>query len=886
MKSKVKVKEIEKNYNFEDSEKKWQEFWEKNKVYESHPNPKKKKYSVVIPPPNVTGILHFGHMFNNTIQDIYCRWKRMQGFEVCWVPGMDHAGIATQVMVEKELAKEGKTKYDLGREKFVNLVWDWKEKNGGIILKQLRKLGASVDWSKERFTLDEGLSLNVKKVFVDLYKKGLIYRGNRIVNWDPESQTAVSDDEIFYEERKEKLYYIKYKIVDSDEYVTIATTRPETMFGDTGVAVNPEDTRYKHLINKEVNLPLVNKKIPIVFDTYVDKEFGTGALKITPAHDINDFEIGQRHNLNAVTVLNKDSTLNELTGEFSGMEIHKARKAIVKKLEENGLIEKIEDYTHNVAFSDRTKAVIEPYLSEQWFVSMKKLAEPAIEVVRNGDIRFYPERYIKVYFHWMENIRDWCISRQLWWGHQIPIWYHNDTGGIYCEINPPQDIENWTQDEDVLDTWFSSWLWPLSVFGWSNDKSDNDNKNLQYYYPTDFLSTGPEIIFLWVARMIMAGLEYTGKIPFSDVYFHSTIRDGKGVKMSKTLGNYSDAIELMEKYGTDALRFTIIYIAPLGNDVLFEEEKTQIGRNFITKLWNAGRFLLMTKEKFSENISGTNESLNYRDDLIDVWMESRFNSTLQNAEKYLKEYRINEYSKTLYNFVWSDFCDWYIELMKIKLNENPKNGDIIINKALFYFESILKILHPVIPYVTEELWHILEDGRDDKSISKEIISEYNTARINKEFEKKFEEVKEIVISIRNLKATNGIPSSKKLTAFIMPGDENASALLSEFNTYILKLCNLEEIKTELDKNEVINYLNSVVNKFEICLPAEDVKNLSSNNEKVKKELENIESYLSGLNKKLTNENFLAKASESVINAERKKQEEAEIKLNKLKKLIK
>jgi len=882
----VKVNELEKNYNYKESEKKWQEFWEKSKVYESHPNPEKKKYSVVIPPPNVTGILHFGHMFNNTIQDIYCRWKRMQGFEVCWVPGMDHAGIATQVMVEKELAKEGKNKHDLGRENFVNLVWDWKEKNGGVILKQLRKLGASVDWSKERFTLDDGLSLNVKKVFVDLYKKGLIYRGNRIVNWDPASQTAVSDDEIFYEERNEKLYYIKYKIVNSDGHVTIATTRPETMFGDTGVAVNPEDIRYKYLINKEVSLPLVNKNIPIVFDKYVDKEFGTGALKITPAHDINDFEIGQRHNLKAVTVLNKDSTLNDLTGEFSGMEIHRARKAIVKKLEEYGLIEKIEDYTHNVAFSDRTKAIIEPYLSEQWFVSMKKLAEPAIEVVRNGEIRFYPERYIKVYFHWMENIRDWCISRQLWWGHQIPIWYHKETSEIYCEITPPQDIENWTQDEDVLDTWFSSWLWPLSVFGWSNDESDKENKNLQYYYPTDFLSTGPEIIFLWVARMIMSGLEYTGKIPFSDVYFHSTIRDGKGVKMSKTLGNYSDAIELMEKYGTDALRFTIIYIAPLGNDVLFEEEKTQIGRNFITKLWNAGRFLLMTKEKFSENISANDAINNYKDDLIDVWMESRFNSTLQNAEKYLKEYKINEYSKTLYNFVWSDFCDWYIELMKIKLNDNPKNGNLIINKALYYFESILKILHPVIPYVTEELWHVLEDGRDDKSISKEIIAEYDTSKINNEFEKKFEEVKEIVISIRNLKATNGIPASKKLTAYILPGDENASALLAEFNTYILKLCNLEDIKIEFFKNEEVNYLNSVVNKFEICLPAEDVKDLSSNNEKVKKELENIESYLSALNKKLTNENFLAKASESVINAERKKQEDAENKLNKLRKLIK
>ena len=481
------MKEIPKIFDFKTSELYWQKFWDENKLYESKPEPGKKKYSVVIPPPNVTGILHFGHMLNNTIQDIYCRWKRMQGYEVCWVPGMDHAGIATQVMVEKDLAKSGKTKHDLGRDKFIELVWDWKEKNGGVILKQLRKLGASVDWSRERFTLDEGLSDNVRKVFVDLYKKGLIYRGYRIVNWDPVSQTAVSDDEIFYEERNDKLYFIKYKLENSDEYVTVATTRPETMFGDTAVAVNPDDERYKKYKNKKVMLPFVNKLIPVIHDEYVDKEFGTGALKVTPAHDVNDFEIGKRHDLESVIVLSKDSKLNELTGEFNGLEITEARKKIVKRLEEMNLLVKTEDYVHNVSFSDRTKAVIEPYLSEQWFVSMKELAIPALEVVRSGKIKFFPERYTKVYYHWMENIRDWCISRQLWWGHQIPIWYHKDTNEIYCEIDPPADIENWKQDEDVLDTWFSSWLWPLSVFGWENNENDSSNEDLKYYYPTDFL---------------------------------------------------------------------------------------------------------------------------------------------------------------------------------------------------------------------------------------------------------------------------------------------------------------------------------------------------------------------------------------------------------------
>lgn len=875
--------EIPKNFNYPESEKKWQDFWEGNKIYFSTPNPDKKKYSIVIPPPNVTGILHFGHMFNNTIQDIYCRWKRMQGFEVCWVPGMDHAGIATQVMVEKELAKEGKTKYDLGREEFVKVVWEWKEKNGGVILKQLRKLGASVDWSKERFTFDEGLSLNVRKVFVDLYKKGLIYRGNRIVNWDPASQTAVSDDEVFYEERNEKLYYIRYKIENSDEYIVIATTRPETMFGDTAVAVNPDDKRYKGFKNKNVILPLLNKKIPLIYDDYVDMEFGTGALKITPAHDINDFEIGQRHGLESVVVLSKDSRLNDLTGEFSGMEIHKARKAIVKKLEELDLLEKIEDYTHSVAFSDRTKAVIEPYLSEQWFVSMKKLAQPAIEVVRNGEIKFYPERYTKVYYHWMENIRDWCISRQLWWGHQIPIWYHNETGEIYCGVEAPEDIENWKQDEDVLDTWFSSWLWPLSVFGWSNDESDKDNVNLNYYYPTDFLSTGPEIIFLWVARMIMAGMEYTNKIPFRDVYFHSTIRDGKGVKMSKTLGNYSDAVELMEKYGTDALRFTIVYLAPLGNDVLFDEEKTQIGRNFITKLWNAGRFLMMTREKCETDDKGGIKE--YKEDITDIWMESRFNTTLMNAERFLSEYRINEYTKTLYNFVWSDFCDWYIELLKIKLNENPEHAKQIIEKAVQYFDSILKILHPVIPYVTEELWHITGGGRENKSISLEMISEYSKDRISPERERNFEDIKEIVVSIRNMKATNGIPASTKLKAFIKPGNKKAGELLAEFSSYIVKLCNLEELKAELSTEKDKNYLNTVINNFEIYLPADEIEDLSANKEKINKEIANLENYLGGLNKKLANENFLSKASSEIIDSERKKQSEATDKLTKLRKLV-
>ena len=877
------MNEFPKIYDFTNSELKWQKFWDENKLYESHPDKDKPKFSVVIPPPNVTGILHFGHILNNTIQDIYCRWKRMHGFEVCWVPGMDHAGIATQVVVEKELAKVGKTKYDLGREKFIELVWKWKEKNGGTISRQLRKLGASVDWSKERFTFDEGLSLNVKKVFVDLYKKGLIYKGNRIVNWDPGSQTAVSDDEIYYEEKQDKLYYIKYKLEDTDEFITVATTRPETMFGDTAVAVNPEDARYNSFKNKKVILPFLNKKIPVIEDDYVDIEFGTGALKITPAHDLNDFEVGKRHNLEAVTVLSKDSKLNELTGEFNGLDIFVARKKIVKRLEEMDLLVKIEEISHNVAFSDRTKAVIEPYLSEQWFVNMKSLSEPAIEVVKNRSVKFYPERYTKVYYHWMDNIRDWCISRQLWWGHQIPIWYNKNSNEIYCEIDPPEDLENWKQDEDVLDTWFSSWLWPLSVFGWENSENDKANENLNYYYPTDLLSTAPEIIFLWVARMIMAGMEYMNKIPFSEVYFHSTVRDGKGIKMSKTLGNFSDAIELMDKYGTDSVRFTIVYLAPMGNDVLFDEEKTQIGRNFITKLWNAGRFIMMTKEKILD--SKTEQNKVYKKDLIDKWIESRYNSALADAERYLNEYRLNDYTKVLYSFVWSDYCDWYIELIKIKINKFPEDTVRIIDDAVNYYENVLKLLHPVIPYVTEELWHILNEDRKDKSISFEIIKEKDENSINRSFEEDFEQVKEIVTGIRNLRAGNQIPPSKKCDVQIKVTDTDSENIIKEFTDYIKPLCNLEKLDLTKEINAEVEFASTLINKFEIFLSLEGNLDKEKQSEKIMKEVENLNNYLNSLNKKLSNENFLNKASDSVINSEKKKQSEAIEKLEKLRRLM-
>lgn len=874
--------EITNKFDFINVENKWRDFWESNQIYKSTVNENKPKYSVVIPPPNVTGILHIGHILNNTIQDIYCRWHRMKGYEVCWVPGMDHAGISTQIMVEKSLEKQGKKKTDFSREDFVKLIWDWKEKHGGIILRQLRKLGVSVDWSRERFTLDEGLSKAVRYVFVDLYKKGLIYRGKRIINWDIKTHTALSDDEIVYKEMNDKLYYVKYPVAESDEFITIATTRPETMFGDTAVAVHPDDDRYKHLKGKQVILPLVNRKIDIIFDRYVDREFGTGALKITPAHDINDFEVGRTHNLQSINILTTNGILNEEAGEFAGLNIKEGRKKTVAKLKENGYLIKEENYTHNVAFGDKSNAVIEPLLSDQWFVKMKELSVPALEAVNKGEVRFHPSRYVKVYNHWLENIRDWCISRQLWWGHQIPIWYHKNTGEIYCEVNPPEDIDNYRQDPDVLDTWFSSWLWPFSVFGWDIDKNVNSkNKDLMYYYPTDFLSTAADIIFLWVARMIISGLEYMGDVPFKDVYFHSIIRDGEGRKMSKTLGNSPDPLDVMDKYGTDALRFTLIFLAPLGNDILYDESKTEIGRNFITKVWNAARFLLMNRDKVESSEEYGDEPV--KDNKIDVWINSRLNSTLVEIEKNLNEFKLNEYTKSVYTFVWNDFCDWYIEMLKIRLTLYKESGKTIVSNAIELFKKILIILHPAAPFVTEELWSILNDN-NTKTISFESFPVCSTGEINIESENSFNKFREIVIAIRNIRTENQIPFKEKCDVYLNYDALDITLNINTYLHYISSICNVD-LKLNISSIGVRNTVTRVLNELELKLVLPSSISTADNLKKYQKEAEKLESYLNSLNKKLSNENFLAKASPDVIEAEKVKQTETQNKLSKLKELI-
>lgn len=749
--------DIPKIYNPSEAELKIIEYWSEGKFFAPDNKEGKPEYSIVIPPPNVTGNLHVGHMLNNTIQDIYSRWKRMIGYSVLWLPGTDHAGIATQTAVEKRLREEGLTRYDLGRDKFVEKVWQWKKVYHANIKQQLVRMGASVDWDRERFTMDEGLSKAVRKVFVDLYKKGLIYKGKRIINWDPEAQTALSDEEVIYKEQKDKLYYIKYLLADdSSKSITIATTRPETMLGDTAIAVNPNDERYKDLIGTKVTLPIVGRVITVIGDDYVDMEFGTGALKITPAHDPNDFEIGQKYKLDTVQVIDHTGKMNDNAGIYKGLDRFEARKKIVERLQELNLLIRIEDYVHNIGFSERGDAIVEPYLSDQWFVSMKSLAKPALDAVLSGKVKFYPERWLKVYEHWMTNIRDWCISRQLWWGHQIPVWYNKQTGETYCEINPPPDAGNWEQDPDVLDTWFSSWLWPFSTMGWPDETND-----LKKFFPTDMLSTAPEIIFFWVARMIMASIEFTGEIPFKDVYFHSIIRDDTGRKLSKSLGNSPDVIELMNEYGTDALRFTLIYLAPMGIDVYFSEEKCDIGRNFANKIWNACRFLMMNRP--DDKIKS---AAGYEKDIFDVWIKSRFNSTLKTFIQALENYRINEASKALYDFVWRDFCDWYIEALKIKSVEYPDSKAALYADAIDMFENILKILHPVIPFITEELYQSISERKPDESISVSSFPGLDESKIQPEIEKEFEELQDLTTAIRNLRSEINLNPSIKCDVII------------------------------------------------------------------------------------------------------------------------
>ncbi len=865
-----KLTDIPKAYNPNEVEDKWYKYWEDHNLYHSEPDESKIPYTIVIPPPNITGMLTMGHILNNSIQDLYIRYKRMKGFNALWVPGTDHASIATETKVVKYLKEQGIDKYEIGREEFLKYCWEWKEKYGNIITTQLRKLGVSCDWKRERFTMDDHYYRKVIEAFVKLYKKGLIYRGYRLVNWDPASKSAISDEEVIYKTVQGKLWYFKYPVKDSDEFLVVATTRPETMLGDTGVAVNPKDERYKHLVGKKVILPIVNREIPIFADEYVDMEFGTGAVKVTPAHDVNDYEMGQRHNLEIINIFNPDATTNENVPEdLRGLDRYEVRKRVVKKFEELGLLEKIEDYTTNVGYSERGNVPIEPYLSEQWFMKMDSLAQPALQVVREGEIKFHPQHWVKTYEHWMTNIKDWCISRQLWWGHRIPVWYHKETKEIYCNVEPPEDIENWEQDEDVLDTWASSWLWAQDVF---TTKEDQD-----YYYPTDLLVTGPDIIFFWVARMIMAGMEFMHEIPFKDVYFTSIIRDVQGRKMSKSLGNSPDPLDVIKDYGADALRFTINYIAPLGQDVLFSTDKTELGRNFANKIWNAGRFLLMNAQQIETDDSLIDKHI----DFIDEWITSRFQNAVKQFEDALERFDITGAARVIYSYIWNDFCDWFLELSKVKFysgNEEVKSA--ALTRALVLFEESLKLAHPFMPFITEELWHLISERAGGESISVSAFPEFDESRISKSAEEEMEFVQNIITAIRNIRGELSIPPSKKIDVLL-----KTDSLREESHVYIKSLAKINELTVDPALTKPAQSASAVVKNCDIFVPLAGVIDLDVERARIEKEINRLENALKGVEKKLSNEKFVNNAPKEIVEKEKNKKENWEGQLVKLKKIL-
>lgn len=859
--------DIPKAYNPKDVEDKWYKYWEEYKLFHSEVDDTKESYTIVIPPPNVTGMLHLGHILNNTLQDIFIRYKRMKGFNALWVPGTDHASIATESKVIAMLKEQGINKYDIGRKEFLKHCWSWTEKYGGIIIQQLRKLGISCDWDRLSFTMDDHYYSKVVEAFVKLYKEGLIYRGYRMVNWDPASKSAISDEEVIFKEVKGSLWYLKYPIKDSKDFLVVATTRPETMLGDTGVAVNPNDERYKHLIDKTVILPIVDREIPIFADEYVDLEFGTGAVKVTPAHDINDYEMGQRHNLKIINIFNDDATTNSNVPEsLQNLDRYEVRKKVVQKLDELGVLEITEDYTNNVGYSDRGGVPIEPYLSEQWFMKMDDLSKPALEVVKEGKIEFHPHHWIKTYEHWMDGIRDWCISRQLWWGHQIPVWYHIDTNEIYCDVKPPEDIENWKQEEDVLDTWASSWLWAQDVF-----KSEDEQK---YYYPTDLLVTAPDIIFFWVARMIIAGMKFMGDIPFKDVYFTSIIRDEKGRKMSKSLGNSPDPIDVMNDYGADALRFTVNYIAPLGQDVLFGTEKTELGRNFANKIWNAARFLLMN----AQDVELGDNMIDKHIDFTDEWIMSRFQNTLRKYEKSLDDFDVNGATKIIYSFIWNDFCDWYIELSKNRMySDNIEVKAAVLSRSLILFAEMMKLLHPFMPFISEEIWQMLDERKKGESISTSEFPVQNPQLINESAENEIAFIQDVITALRNIRGEMNIPPSKTISVYLKTG-----SISQVQQNYIQSIAKVKELIVDNDLSKPQASASSVVRGCDIYVPLEGLIDLEVERNRITKEITRLEGLMIAVNKKLSNERFVNKAPADVVDKEKSKQTDWQSSIDKLK----
>ena len=877
-----KTHTLENKFNPKDFEDKIYKNWEEKGYFKPSEDKSKKPYTIVIPPPNITGKLHMGHALDETIQDLLIRYKRMQGYNALWLPGTDHAAIATEAKVVAKLKEEGTSKEELGREEFLKRAWEWKKEYGGIIINQIKKLGCSCDWDRERFTMDEGLSNAVKHVFVDLYNKGLIYKGKKMINWCPYCKTSISDAEVEYEEEPTHLWHIRYKVKgEENRYVVVATTRPETMLGDTGVAVHPADERYKDLVGKKVILPIMNKEIPVVADEFVEKEFGTGAVKLTPAHDPNDYESGERHGLEVVEVFDENGKMNDLVPEYAGMDIYEAREKIVEKLKEIGALVKIEDYTHNVGKCYRCHHSIEPKISEQWFVKMEPLSKPAIDAVRNGDVKFIPERFDKTYFNWMENIRDWCISRQLWWGHRIPAYYCKDCGNMQVSENEVTKCNkcgstNVEQDDETLDTWFSSALWPFSTLGWPEQTED-----FKYFYPTDTLVTGYDIIFFWVARMIFSAIEHTGQAPFKNVFIHGIVRDSQGRKMSKSLGNGIDPIEVIDKYGTDALRFSLILGISPGNDIRYMPEKLEAASNFANKLWNASKFVLGNLENYKEvEFKDIEKSLTYSD----KWILSKLNKLVLDITNNIDGFELGVFAQKIYDFIWNEFCDWYIEMVKPRLyneeDETKLAAQYTLNKVL---ADSLKLLHPIMPFITEEIYTKLYNS--DESI---MISKWPEYSKNADFDKEelaVEELKNIITGIRNIRVQRNIHPSKKSKLIFVTSESKEAVENSE--SWLLKLGFGNEIEISANKENLPqNAMSVLANGIELYMPFEDLVDISEEKERLQKEKERLESEIQRATKMLNNPGFVNKAPVEKVQEEKDKKTKYEDMLETVKNRLK